>query len=258
MYPILFSIGPLTLHTYGVMLALGAALGMLLYTGLAKNAGLDPDRAMSLALWLLISGLIGSRLMFVILEPSQFMRAPWRVLAIWEGGLVFYGGVAGAAVVGIWLMRRWKLPVLTLMDCVAPALALAQAIGRIGCFSAGCCYGLPWEDGWCAVTFSDPHSLAPRNIALHPAQLYTTATLLVVCGLLLLLWRRRSFAGQIFFTYGFLHGVARVIIETFRGDWRGEPMLGLTPTAWFALGLAVFSAAALVYLRKRHADGKRN
>ena len=256
MYPVLFSIGPLTLHTYGVMLALGAALGLWLYTRLARSAGLDPDRAMSLALWLLISGLIGSRLMFVLLEPEQFLHAPWRVLAIWEGGLVFYGGLAGALIVGIWLMRRWKLPVLTLMDCVAPALALAQAVGRLGCFSAGCCYGLPWENGWCSVTFSDPHSLAPRNIPLHPAQLYTSAVLLVITGALLLLWPRRRFAGQIFFVYGFLHGVARVIIETFRGDWRGEPFLGLTPTAWFALGLAMFSAAALVYLGKRHARGK--
>ena len=253
MYPILFSLGPLTIHTYGVMLALGAALGMLLYTRLAKRAGLDPDRAMSLALWLLISGLAGSRLFFVILEPAQFAAAPWRVLAIWEGGLVFYGGVAGALVVGLILMRRWKLPVLTLMDCVAPALALAQAVGRLGCFSAGCCYGLPWQGGWCAVVFNDPHTLAPRGIELHPAQLYTSLALLVITGLLILLWRRRRFAGQIFFAYGFLHGAARVIIETFRGDWRGEPLMGLTPTGWFALGLAMFSAGALVYLSKRHA-----
>jgi len=254
LHPILFSIGPLTIHTYGAMLALGAALGMLLYTRLARSAGQDPDRAMSLALWLLVSGLVGSRLMFVILEPAQFAAAPWRVLAIWEGGLVFYGGLAGALIVGIVLMRRLKLPALTLMDCVAPGLALAQAVGRLGCFSAGCCYGLPWPGGWCAVTFNDPFSLAPRGLALHPAQLYTSAALLVITGLLLLLWRRRSFAGQIFFTYGFLHGIARVIIETFRGDWRGEPWLGLTPTGWFALGLAVVSAGALVYLRKRHAD----
>ncbi|MCB2225766.1 MAG: prolipoprotein diacylglyceryl transferase [Desulfarculaceae bacterium] len=253
MHPVLFSIGPLTVHTYGVMLALGAALGLWLYTRLAKAAGLDPERAMSLALWLLISGLIGSRLMFVALEPEQFLHAPWRVLAIWEGGLVFYGGLGGALIVGILLMRRWKLPVLTLMDCVAPALALAQAIGRIGCFSAGCCYGQPWQDGWCSVTFNAPLTLAPRGIPLHPAQLYTSAALLVITGALLLLWPRRRFAGQIFFAYGFMHGIARVIIETFRGDWRGEPFLGFTPTAWFALGLAVVSAAALVYLSKRHA-----
>ncbi len=253
MHPILFSIGPLTIHTYGVLLALGAALGMLLYTRLARSAGQDPDRAMSLALWLLVSGLVGSRLMFVALEPHQFAAAPWRVLAIWEGGLVFYGGLAGALIVGIILTRRWKLPVLTLMDCVAPGLALAQAVGRLGCFAAGCCHGLPWPGGWCAVTFNDPNTLAIRGVELHPAQLYTSAALLLITGLLLLLWRRRSFAGQIFFTYGFLHGIARVIIETFRGDWRGEPLLGLTPTAWFALGLAVFSAGALVYLRKRHA-----
>lgn len=161
MFPVLFSIGPLTLHTYGVLLALGAALGLWLLTHLAKKQGLDPDRVMSLSLWLLISGLVGSRLLFVLLEPAQFKSAPWRVLAIWEGGLVFYGGVAAALVVGLILMRRWRLPVLTLLDCAAPALALGQALGRFGCFSAGCCYGRVWEGGWCAVTFSDPLTLAP-------------------------------------------------------------------------------------------------
>ncbi|MCB2193232.1 MAG: prolipoprotein diacylglyceryl transferase [Deltaproteobacteria bacterium] len=253
MFPVLFHIGPLTLHTYGVLLALGAALGLWLLTHLAKKTGLDPDRVMSLALWLLISGLVGSRLMFVLLEPAQFKAAPWRVLAIWEGGLVFYGGVAAALIVGLILMRRWRMPMLTLMDCGAPALALAQAIGRLGCFSAGCCYGRGFEGGWCAVTFTDPFSLAPRGVPLHPTQLYTAAALLVILGVLLLLWRHRRFAGQIFFTYGFLHGIARVIIETFRADWRGEPIMGLTPTGWFALGLAVVSAAALIYLRKKNA-----
>jgi len=252
-FPVLLSIGPLTLHTYGVLLALGAALGLWLMTRLAKKSGLDPDRVMTLALWLLISGLVGSRLMFVLLEPAQFKSAPWRVLAIWEGGLVFYGGVAAALIVGLILMRRWRMPVLTLLDCVAPGLALAQAIGRLGCFSAGCCYGRVWEGGWCALTFSDPFSLAPRGVPLHPTQLYTSAALLVILGVLLLLWRHRRFAGQIFFTYGFLHGIARVIIETFRADWRGEPILGLTPTGWFALALAVVSAAALIYLRRKNA-----
>ena len=253
MFPVLLQLGPLTIHTYGVLLALGAALGMWLLTHLAKKSGLDPDRVMSLALWLLISGLVGSRLLFVILEPAQFKAAPWRVLAIWEGGLVFYGGLIAALAVGILLMRRWKLPVLTLMDCVAPALALGQAVGRLGCFSAGCCYGRTWEGGWGAVVFSDPLTLAPRGIPIHPTQLYTAGALLLILAVLLLRWRHRRFAGQIFFTYGLLHGIARVIIETFRADWRGETWGGLTLTGWLALALAVVSAAALVYLRKRNA-----
>ncbi len=251
MHPILFSIGPITIHTYGVMLAAGAALGLWLMSRLAKNAGLNPDQISSLALWLLFSGIIGARLFFVILEPHQFMAQPWRVLFVWEGGLVFYGGVGAALVVGFLLMRRWKLPALTVMDCVAPGLALGQAIGRIGCFAAGCCYGLPWENGWCAVAFNDPHTLAPRGIPLHPTQLYTCAALLIITGVLLLMWRHRRFAGQIFFSYGLMHGIARVIIEQFRDDWRGEPLGPLTPTGWFALGLALVSALVLIYLARR-------
>jgi phosphatidylglycerol---prolipoprotein diacylglyceryl transferase len=250
MHPILFSIGPITIHTYGVMLALGAASGLWLMGRLAKSAGLDPDQISNLALWLLLSGIIGSRLFFVMLEPAQFQAQPWRVLFVWEGGLVFYGGVAAALVVGLWLMKRWKLPVLTVLDCVAPALALAQAIGRIGCFSAGCCYGKPWDGPW-SVVFTDPHTLAPPGAALHPTQLYTSAALLLITGALLLIWKHRRFAGQIFFTYGLLHGIARVIIEQFRNDWRGEPLGPLTPTGWFALGLALVSAAALIYLARK-------
>ncbi|MEW5913121.1 MAG: prolipoprotein diacylglyceryl transferase family protein, partial [Thermodesulfobacteriota bacterium] len=166
-------------------------------------------------------------------------------------GLVFYGGLAAALGVGLWLFWRWRLPGLTVMDCVAPALALGQAIGRLGCFAAGCCYGQAWPGGWCAVTFSDPRTLAPPNLELHPTQLYTSAALFLITGLLLWLWRHRRFAGQIFFAYGLLHGVARVIIEQFRDDWRGAPLGPLTATGWFALGLAVVSAGALIYLSRR-------
>ncbi|RJX34302.1 MAG: prolipoprotein diacylglyceryl transferase [Desulfarculus sp.] len=257
MYPILFSIGPVAVHTYGVLLALGAALGLWLLGRLARLAGLDADKISSLAIWLLISGIVGARLLFVLLEPAQFLAQPWRVFFVWEGGLVFYGGLAAALVVGLWLIRRWRLPTLTVLDCAAPALALGQAVGRLGCFAAGCCYGLPWPEGWCAVSFSDPLTLAPPNQELHPTQLYTSAALFIITVLLLFLWRRRRFAGQIFFAYGLLHGVARVIIEQFRGDWRGEPLGPLTPTGWFALGLAVVSAGALIYLTRRHANAAK-
>ncbi len=252
MHPIIFQLGPLTLYSYGAMLALGAGLGLITLSRLARANGLDPDRVSSLALWVLLAAIAGSRLVFVLLEPASFLARPWRVFFFWEGGLVFYGGLAGGLLTGVLLARRWGIPFLKLLDCFAPSLALGQAIGRIGCFLAGCCYGLPWDGGWCAVTFTDPHTLAPPGLPLHPTQLYSSAALFVIFGLSLLVWRRRRFAGQVFFAYGFLHGVARVVIEQFRGDWRGEPLVaGLTPTALFALGFAVFSAAMLVYLSRR-------
>lgn len=252
MHPILIQIGPLTIHTYGALLALGAGLGLLLLGRLAVRSGLDPERVSNLALWTLLSGLAGARLAFVLIEPQSFLAAPWRVLALWDGGLVFYGGVALALPVGLWLARRWGLKSLPLLDCFAPPLALAQFFGRLGCFSAGCCYGLPFNGPWCVI-FDDPNTLAPRGVALHPTELYSAGALLVIFILLMLLWPRRRYAGRVFFTYGMLHGAARLIIEQFRGDWRGQPILGdVTPTALFALGLTLVCAAMLVYLSLKH------
>jgi phosphatidylglycerol:prolipoprotein diacylglycerol transferase len=234
------------------MLALGAGLGLIVLTRLAQANDLDPNRVSSLALWVLLTAIAGSRLVFVLLEPESFAKAPWRVFFFWEGGLVFYGGVVAGLITGVLLARRWGIPLLSLLDCFGPGLALGQAFGRIGCFLAGCCYGLPWDGGVCAVVFTDSHTLAPPGIELHPTQLYSSAALFVIFGISLLVWRRRRFAGQVFFTYGALHGVARVVIEQFRGDWRGEAiMFGLTPTALFASLFVIFSAIMLVYLYRR-------
>jgi phosphatidylglycerol:prolipoprotein diacylglycerol transferase len=256
MHPILLKLGPITIHTYGALLALGAALGLWLLNRLARKSGLDPEKMGTLAIWILISGLAGSRIAFVVIEYQHYASNPLRMFYIWDGGLVFYGGVAAALILGMWLARRWRIPLLPTLDCAGPALALGQAIGRFGCFSAGCCYGQPCE-GWCAVVFRDPHTLAPPGVALHPTQLYTAGALLIILGILLWFWPRRRFPGQIFFSYGLLHGIARLIIEQFRGDWRGEPLMpGLTPTGAFALALAVFSAIMLVYLAVKSTQEK--
>ena len=246
MYPILLHLGPVTIHTYGALLALGALLGILLVGRLAKKSGLDPDQVQNLLVWCLLAGLIGSRLAFVFIEWERFSAQPWRMFQIWDGGLVFYGGIIGGLPTGVALARRWGIPILKLLDCAAPGLALAQFFGRLGCFSAGCCYGKPY-DGACAVLFSSPESLAPRNVHLYPTQLFIAGELLVILALLYWLWPRRRFAGQIFFMYGFLHGISRVVIEQFRGDFRGELILSwLTPTGLFALCLSLACALALI------------
>ncbi len=252
MHPILFTVGPFTLHTYGALLAAGALLGLWVVFRLAKRTPeLNPDHVLNLAFWALIVGLLGTRVFFVFLEPEGFLEHPWRFFALWEGGLVFYGGIAFAVPLLIILARRWRQPLLPLLDVSAPGLALAQGFGRLGCFSAGCCYGRPW-DGVCSVVFSDPHTLAPHDIPLHPAQLYSALELFILFGLLMWLSRRRRFAGQVFFTYGLIHGVSRLVIEQFRGDWRGETLVaGLTTTGLLALVFAVVSAAALFYLNRR-------
>ncbi len=246
MHPILFKLGPFTLHTYGALLALGAALGLGLTSRLARRNHLDGDRVMSLALWVLVAGLAGSRLAYVWMDWPAFVAEPWRVIFLWDGGLVFYGGLLGGVIAGPLLARGYGLPLLPMLDAFAPGLVLAQLFGRLGCFAAGCCYGAPWPGGACAVVFGDPQSLAPRGVPLHPAQLYAVVKLAAILGILAWLWPRRRFAGQVFFSYGVLHGLGRLLVEQFRGDFRGIPLTDwLTPTGAFALALALLSALGL-------------
>ena len=251
MHPILFQLGPFTVYAYGALLALGAGLGLILLGRLARDNDLDAEKVTNLGLWVLVAGIAGSRLVFVLLEPQSFLARPYRVLFFWKGAWCFMAALPPPCLLAWWLTKRWGIPLLKLIDTFAAPLALGQAFGRLGCFMAGCCYGLPY-DGACAVTFTDPHTLAPPGVPLHPTQLYSAVELFLLTGFLLLVWRRRRFDGQVFCLYGMVHGSMRVIIETFRGDFRGDPLLGpFTPTAVFALALAVACALGLIILGSR-------
>ncbi|MBU1154479.1 MAG: prolipoprotein diacylglyceryl transferase, partial [Proteobacteria bacterium] len=145
----------------------------------------------------------------------------------------------------------WSSGAAAWADLLAPSLARGQALGRVGCFFSGDSYGKPFDGPW-AVVFSAPHSLAPLGIPLHPTQLYTAGALLIIFALLTWLLPRRRFAGQVVLTYGLLHGVARLIIEPFRADWRGAVVVtGLTPTGLFALGLALVCLLGLFWGLRR-------
>jgi len=246
MYPILLHIGPLTIHTYGVTLALGVLAGLLLLRRLTRFSSLNPDQLQRLALWMVLSGLLGARIAFLALEPGGFSR-PWEAFMIWRGGLVFYGGLAAALPVAWWQGRRQGLSLPALADILAPSLALGQAFGRLGCFFSGDSFGKPRDGPW-AVTFTDPHTLAPKGIPLHPTQLYIAGALFLITLVLWRLFPKRRFAGQVALVYGLLHGVARLLIEPFRGDWRGETVFaGLTPTGLFVLGLAALCLRGLIW-----------
>ncbi|MBU4278479.1 MAG: prolipoprotein diacylglyceryl transferase [Proteobacteria bacterium] len=251
MHPILFNLGSLPIHTYGVLLALGVFLGLIALRINARRLGLDPEAAQNEALWLVLAGLAGARLAFVLLEPGPLLGNLGRFVFIWQGGLVFYGGLAAALPLVVWRGRSQGWGAAAWADLLAPSLALGQALGRVGCFFSGDSYGKPFDGPW-AVVFSAPHSLAPLGIPLHPTQLYTAGALLIIFALLTWLLPRRRFAGQVVLTYGLLHGVARLIIEPFRADWRGAVVVtGLTPTGLFALGLALVCLLGLFWGLRR-------
>lgn len=220
MHPILVKIGPLTIHSYGFFLAVGLMLTIFYTTREAKRVGVDPQQMSDLIFYLAISALLGARLLFIITEFHDFADNPMEVFKVWKGGLVFYGGFIGALLTCIWYVKRHKMPLWKTADVLAPAVALGQSLGRIGCFSAGCCYGRETDVPW-AVTFTDPDSLARLGVSLHPTQLYESALDLGIFLFLITFKKRKRFDGQLFWLYALLYAIVRLFVEFFRGDPRG-------------------------------------
>ncbi len=157
MHPTILRIGSVTIHSYGLMIAIGFGLGLVLMYRLGKREGLPAGRLMDLAFWVALGGILGARLIYILIRWNEyiaplFTEGDFKVFRIWEGGLTFYGGLLGGLLVGLILIRRWRLPTLQVMDIAAPALALGQAFGRIGCLLAGCCWGRPVDLPW-AMSF---------------------------------------------------------------------------------------------------------
>ena len=227
MHPILFEvpqiefgswvIGPIPIRMYGLMVGIGFLCGIYLTARRAKKEGVDPDRILDMGVYLMLAAIIGSRLLYVLTTLPDFIKNPLEFFAIWRGGLVFYGGVIAALPIGIWYMRKYKLPVWRTADIAAPYVALGHAIGRLGCFFAGCCYGAPGSGLFC-VTFNDPHSLAPLGIALYATQLMESIGDLVIFIILIILRKYSKLDGQLFWFYMILYSILRFVVEFFRGD----------------------------------------
>lgn len=217
MHPILFKIGPLTIFTYGFFIALAFITGISWASWEAKRLNEDPEKIMDVGFYIVIAAIIGSRLLFVLLNLKEYINNPLNIIKIWEGGLVFHGGLIASLLVGFFYLKKRQLSIWKFTDIVAPALALGQSIGRIGCLMAGCCYGkettLPW-----GIVFTDPHTLAIQHTKLHPTQIYSSIAAFGIFCLLLLLRKRKSFEGQIFWSYIALYSISRSIIDIFRGD----------------------------------------
>ena len=255
MHPLLLSLGPLNIYSYGAMLAVGVILGTWLNCRLARDNGLTPDRVQSATVWIMLAAIVGTRVFYVFIELDEFVSNPMRVFYIWEGGMVFYGGLIGGLLASLILARRWKISLLRLFDSLVPGLALGQACGRVGCFLAGCCFGIHW-DGACAVVFTDPGSLAPRGVSLFPSQLFEAGAMLLVCLALLWFWRRRGpLPGRVLCLFGILAGLERIIAEQVRGDWRGTPLGNdiFTPTIIIAIIMLVVCAWGFWQISRRRA-----
>jgi phosphatidylglycerol---prolipoprotein diacylglyceryl transferase len=227
MHPILFeipkidlgswTIGPIPIRMYGLMIGIGFLVAVWLASRRAKKEGIDPERILDMGVYLLLAAIIGSRIFYVLVNLQEFQRNWLDVFAIWKGGLVFYGGLIGAVTAGIWYMRKHDLPVWKTADIVAPYIALGHMFGRFGCFFAGCCYGAPCHTS-VGITFSDSHSLAPLGVSLYPTQLFEAGGEFANFLILLVVYRFRKFDGQVFWLYPALYSILRFIVEIFRGD----------------------------------------
>lgn len=240
-------VGPVPINWYGLGWGGAFLVGVWLLRRWAPRYGLTRQTAEDLVLWILFGTMIGARLYFIMQnDPLSYLREPWRVLAIWEGGLAFFGGLGGGIGAGYLYARRRGLSFARLADFVAPAVPIGGAIGRLACGLAGMDYGTPTSLPW-GVVYTHPASYAPtRDVPRHPVQFYEMAGDLIIAGILLRL-RARLPTGALFLTYLVLFSAFRFGLFFMRGDVP-RLALGLTNGHWTALAIFFVSLTALWFV----------
>jgi len=279
-HPILFRIGNFYLATYGLMIALGLSLGILVALNRGKRVQIPTSAILDLVFYSVIGGVVGGRLLHIIVYFDEFLKSPLDV-AFSRAGFVFLGSVIGAVAVAAYIIRRERLDFWKVMDVLITALPLGHVFGRIGCFLAGCCYGRPLDPdgpfGFLGVRFPkgieiggdviggqawDEHvgagllpSTADFSLPVIPTQLIESSANLIIFAVLLFLWTRRKFHGQIFLSYLILYGVERFLVEFLRGDTGRGFFLGLSTSQILTLGAIVFAGVFWSTLKRRKPVG---
>lgn len=253
MFPILLRIGPVTVYSYGVLLAVGFALATAWTARQARRLGYNPNMVLDLALWVLLAGVVGARVVYVALEPSQF-RSLADVLRTWQGGLSFHGGLVGALAAVIVFARRRGISALAVADLLSPGAALGYAVARVGCFLNGCCYGVPTSLPW-AVRFPSQLGIHHHSVPSHPAQLYAAAANLVIFGILSVMLGRRLPTGTVFAAYLDSYAAYRFLVEFVRAGATARhlsPNIPLTHAQIASMAMMVAAGVlwAFVYGRR--------
>jgi phosphatidylglycerol:prolipoprotein diacylglycerol transferase len=264
MYPEVFHLS--FLHTYGVLVAIAFLTALWMASRLAGRAGLNQDAVANLGIYCALAAIGGAKLMMFLVDMNYYAQHPGDIFSIYtlQAGGVFYGGLVAALGVAWWYMRKTRLPLLKTADVFAPAIALGHGIGRLGCFAAGCCWGVPCDRPW-AVTFTDPaanHLVGvPLGVRLHPTQLYEAFAEFAIFGLLYRRIAKPRPAGSIIALYLMLYSATRFTVEFFRFHDQGNLWGGpLDTSQWislalFALGATYFARRAF---RRGDAETQRN
>ena len=263
MHPLLCEIklGFLTipLHTYGFMIALGFLSGIMTVRRLSAKSQINPDLTADLAFWLLMYGFIGARILFIITRLDYFLQNPMDMFKVWEGGLVFFGGLIAATAYAFYYFKKYKLDVWKMIDVLSPGLVVAHAFGRVGCLSAGCCYGRPTDVPWGIKINSELVDEGLRNVPLHPTQIYESVSLFILYFGLLNIFKNKKFDGQVGLTYFMLYPIIRSIIEIYRGDSiRGFIIDGLLSTSQFISILVFIAGLIVLILRLKKSEQNAN
>jgi len=220
MHPVLLQVGPLTLRWYGAMIVTACFVGLWLAKKEAERSGIEKQRIEDFFLFAIVAAIVGARLYYVIFtDPGLFLRNPFSVFAIWEGGLAIHGAILGGLSVGLIFTRKYKIPFWKFADTLAPSLILGQAIGRIGCFFNGDAHGYPTDMPW-GMVYS-PESPAGQMFpgqALHPTQLYEMIFNLIIFGVLWRVRKKIKTKGILFLLYVMLYSTERIFVEYFRAD----------------------------------------
>ncbi len=244
MHRVLFHIGSWPIYSFGVMVALGVLAASLLAARNSKRVGVKPDQTLEMMVWVVVFGVLGARFAFVAQQLPWFVAHPAELLNFRGGGMTFHGTILGVAATLAWHARKFGVRTAALLDLSGPSMMLGLAVGRVGCFLNGCCYGhvsaLPW-----AVPMADEHSGA---VAMrHPTQLYEMALALLAAGLLQRWFQRRRYDGEAFLGFLVLYSVIRFTVEFFRA---GTVLAGgLTLAQFVSLALILVAGALLAWRR---------
>jgi phosphatidylglycerol:prolipoprotein diacylglycerol transferase len=251
---------PISLHAYGLLIATGFLLAMTLTKRQAEREGEDPEKMVDLTFYLLLWGLIGARVVFILTQLPLFLANPIEIVMFWRGGLVWYGGFLGAVAYLVYNSRRSSVPFFKTVDILIPYMALAHGFGRLGCLFAGCCFGRPADLPW-SIVFP-PHSMAQTaqyaahqvsalapSLPVHPTQLYEAGAEFAMFGLLLFMRQHKRFHGQLFLMWVSLYPIIRSVIEMYRGD-KDRGVYILSTSQYISIGVGLMALVLFFVLRR--------
>ena len=246
MHPILLKIGLISIKSYGFMLMIAFLAGLFWANKEAKREGIKFEQLVDLTLYIIIGGVVLARLVHVFLEYKHYSDYPVDILKVWSvGGLSFHGGVLGGVIATVLYAKRHNIHLWKLADMLTPSLALGYAIGRIGCFLNGCCYGVPTKLPW-GVKFAGATS------AVHPTQLYASAAGLILFFVTLHLGRAKKYDGQIFYSFLIFYSLYRFLIELLRRGASAKLLLdGLTQAQIASVVIIIGSVVMLRFLSSK-------